>query len=244
MGTANVVQDGGSAFASSAPITTVFFGCSTSANTIDLNIDPTNSFLNGTVVARYTYSAGAVTNTFSIQGLYNSGGAQNGTLQCVDTTNKVYYGGAQSTSSPALGRVRLNAGNTDYAESQGNIAPSLTDNGGVGSTAGSASLFISDDEALVYNTSSHSLTLYNPQLGLRARAQFAATTSSDSGFANHLVAAQPGWSSWWATALGFDLNASNRRLAVVSLFTTAGTWERGIRMQMFDLPRNYDQSIY
>lgn len=239
---ANLTQDGGATFAYASVNTGQFYisGSSIAANTVDIG------YGNGASgFSRFTYAAGSVTNTYTRKQKRTSGTC--GPLYLADATNRVYY---TADGTGLLSRFVMNAGYTDMTEMQALGSPVLT-NVNAPSTAFAQTdvLVISDDEMLVLgsfatvNVNRYSLTFINPALSLRARTQVVSGTSSDSGFANHVVAASGGYGPMLTQCLGAHLNTTNRRLAIMdSNVGQSLAFNRNIFMTMFDCPRNYDQA--
>lgn len=234
-----LTQDGGGAFASSSMPIFNPNGFSPAANIIELALASDNATVG---ISRYTYAGGAVTNTWDRRDKNNFGNQS--VLWSVDPTNRVYYtanGGAGN-----LSRLVLKSDLSQITEQANFILPVMTDVAAPLSVTPEQLTFLSDDEALVngVNTSIGSLTLFNPQINIRARAQFPTGTSADTAFAHNTVAAQLGWGPAATTRLGLSVNAANRTVAMFYVFQSQTVASgRAVAMQMFDLPRNYDGSI-
>lgn len=232
-----LTQDGGSTFANSSTASSVQLGgYSPSANNLDLCIS-SNLATNGSGVSRYNYAGGAVTNTWDRRNKDTIG--QMLVLQSADPTARVYY----TWSSSALQRLVMNAGFTDFTEHSDTIVPTTSRAGA--SVAAQRLFFLSDSEALVYDSAGiGSLSLFDPAIAIRHREQVLSNTSSDLGASQHILAA-PNLVPQITLAgrqLGFDINPTIRRAAAYySDQSQTLAIGRQLRMQMYDLPRNYDQ---
>ena len=134
-----LTQDGGGAFGSSTSPNSPFVGFSPSANVIDLGV-PSDGSSYG--ISRYTYSAGAVTNTWNRIARRAAIAAQ--TLWNVDATNRVYY----LTDGTLVQRLVLNAGGTDFTDQQMLQMPAVLNSVNPGTLTIPDLMFVSDNEAI------------------------------------------------------------------------------------------------